>query len=279
MTAVNVRCRAGRPRSRLRSSANRSSSRRRTSSTDSVRTRAAAISIASGRPSRRSTTAATVAGSSSASGRTARARLQKRATASSVSSSDRGTARSAAIRSGARLVVSTCRSRVVASRKATSEALASSTCSQLSRTSSVGPASSCWAIRARTSACCAGERVCREVTEPRTPSTAPTSATTSSAAATPDELDDVHARAGSTRAPAPGRSGSCRCPPGRATVVSRPLAIAARILVRSSSRPSSSSPSKRTPVRTGSSAASSSWWSRCRSGSGSTPSRSASPLR
>ena len=38
--------------------------------------------------------------------------------------------------------------------------------------------------------------MCREVTEPRTPSTAPTSATTSSAAATPDELDDVHAGQG-----------------------------------------------------------------------------------
>ena len=116
ITAVRVWCRAGADRSRLRSRAKRSSSARRTSSTDIVRTRAAASSTASGSPSSRSTISSTTASGRSASGRTAWARRRNSSAPSLGASWPSGKTRSAAMPSGARLVVTTRRSRVVTRR-------------------------------------------------------------------------------------------------------------------------------------------------------------------
>ena len=278
MTASSVRCRSGVLRSRVRSAANRSSSAAATSATVIVRTRAAASSTASGSPSSRSTTSRTDAGSRTASGRVADARRTNSSSASRVESWLSGTARSAASRSGARLVASTWRSRVVASRKATSAATGSSTCSQLSSTSRVGPASSSRAIRPRTSACWAGVSASRVAIDPRTPRAAPTAATTSSPAPTPTSSTTCTCGRRDSRASTWAML-VLPMPPGPSTVTSRDDASALRSRARSWSRPSSRSPSYLSPVRTGSSAARS---SRCRcwsSGAGSTPSRSARSSR
>ena len=134
----SVWCRTGADRSLPRSTAKRSSSRWRSSSSDIVRIRAAASSIARGSPSSRATTSSTRAGSRSALGRAAVARRTNRAAPSSVVSWSSSTTCSAAMFSGARLVVTTRRSRAVTSRNATRAATASTTCSQLSSTSSGG---------------------------------------------------------------------------------------------------------------------------------------------
>ena len=111
------------------------------SSSDSARTRAAASSIASGMPSSRRQISVTVAALSSVtvkSGRTRRARSANNSIASSASDSD-GTATSP--RPARRSAHGSSRAAVnpgqAASSSATSDALASSRCSQLSSTISI----------------------------------------------------------------------------------------------------------------------------------------------
>ena len=149
MTAVSVWWRAGADRSRPRSTAKRSSSRWRSSSSD-MRADPGRRELDGQRQARRAGPprrrrapgrALRWAARRSPGVRTAR----RRRPAASWSSR---TTCSAAMFRGARLVVTTLRSRAVTRRNATSEATASTTCSQLSSTSRVGAVSSSWAIAA-----------------------------------------------------------------------------------------------------------------------------------
>ena len=123
----------------------------------SSRSRAAASSMASGSPSRRRQISAQAAGSSSAStgsragprrrGRRAAAARPGRAAAPRGRSNSPGTPR------GSRLVARTVSPGQRASSRSASRAAASTTCSQLSRTSSMRRRAQCSASRARGSSC------------------------------------------------------------------------------------------------------------------------------
>ncbi|MCF6427235.1 hypothetical protein L2C96_33725 [Amycolatopsis tucumanensis] len=154
ISARSDRCRGPAAGSVPASRWNRRSRRRTTSDTDNDRNRTAASSIASGSPSRRrhsATTAARFSGVTAKSGSTARARSTSSWTAGTWSrapvpaaSLSSGTAsgasrctRSPPMPSGSRLVARTRRPGSASSSRSTSRAVASRTCSQLSRTSSV----------------------------------------------------------------------------------------------------------------------------------------------
>ena len=260
MTASRVWCRSGALRSPPRSSANRSSSRRSISSTDITRTLAAASSIASGSPSRRRTTLAygfVVERDARPGGRGALAEQLRRGVRRPSWPS--GKTRSAAIASGARVVVST-RSRLQVGRpgRRPGRRPPRSTCSQLSRISSVGAWSRTCAIRARTSVRCSAVSTRRPLTESRTPSAEPTSPTTSSGEETPTSSTKCTTGCSASR---PSRWAS-RVLPEPAGPEDRgdpwPRGPAARSARMSSSRPTSEVASNRSPSRTGRSAASSS---------------------
>ena len=134
-------------------------------------------------------------------------------------------------------------------------------------------------MRARMSASCAGVRVRRPVTELRTPSAEPTSADHVVAGGDADQLHEVHPGLGRLTGEHVGDPGLAQA--ARPEDRDQPCGADQRpqSSARSSLRPSRSSASYCTPLRTGSSAASSSRWSRCRVGSGSTPRRSATSAR
>ncbi len=143
MAAARARRRSGRRLVGSCSRANRSSSRREISWTDSDRTRAAASSMASGRPSSdRHTSSTSSAVSASAANRGRRRQRRERAN-SATESSTRDSGSSACRTSPSRprgtwLVASTRRVGAASSSCSTRSATGPTTCSQLSSTSSVG---------------------------------------------------------------------------------------------------------------------------------------------
>ena len=180
MAASSPSWRAGVPRVLRRSSRNRSSSRLAISATGSVLVRAAASSMASGRPSRWRTRTAT-AGSSSPlvaiSGCTALARSTNSAAASAASRGSNGTWCSPSTDSGSRLVVRIRTLGQPCSSATTSVAAASATCSQLSRITTASRSAS------RSIARCVAVGTGRPASAAR--SGAPTAAATTSATAAP----------------------------------------------------------------------------------------------
>ena len=248
------------------------------SSTDIARTRAAASSMARGRPSSRRTTLSTVSGSRATLGRAARARWPNSSDAASSPSWASGKTRSAAIANGARVVVTTRRRGQDATRKATRSATASTTCSQLSRMSRAGAPARVCAVRARTSLRCSGVRIRRPLTESRTPRAEPTSPTTSSAEATPTSSTKCTTGC-SASWPSRCASRVLPSPPGPRIETTRDSRTSARRARMSSSRPIRDVDSWCRPDRTGLSAASSSACTAASAGPGSTPRRSARSLR
>ncbi len=152
MADRSVRRCAGASRAVVARRSNRLSSRPRSVLALIKPIRAAASSIASGMPSSALTTAATTATSSSSageySGRTSRARSMKSCTASAAAGASPGASTGSGARSWIRSPTAPSRSRDVASSRAsgaasfqrvTTSAISGAACSQLSRTSKIGP--------------------------------------------------------------------------------------------------------------------------------------------
>ncbi len=252
-TARRVRCRSGASRLPPRSSENRSRSLREMSATESTRTRAAASSTASGSPSRCRQISPTSAAGSSTPGRAARARCTKSSTEVAWESSGRAYTDSDVSPSGARLVART-RSSLDRDTSAWTRAAApATTCSQLSSTSSAGPAPSAPTMPLSTSPPLAYGR----------PSPAPTaeatSPATSSSAVTPASGTKCTTGCSAARLTAWERR-VLPSPPGPTTVTTRASRSSPVTAARSASRPSSGFGSCGTPCRTGGASALSNSW-------------------